>query len=150
MLVYVADEYPATHALVGAQALLGVELMAGCLEAVAPRATLKTRKPWWFNRRRTKSYQEAVNGPDGKRYKKRVKITQRPEEEWIAVPVPDSGIPREWIDLAREAIKNNVKVSRNNDRPWVLSGGIARCAECGWTMTVHTVWGAKSRHVNYY
>ena len=105
---------------------------------------------WWFNRRRTKTYQEAVSGPDGKHYKKRVKITQRPEEEWIAVPIPDSGIPREWIDLAREAIKNNVKLSRNNDRPWVLSGGLARCAECGWTMTVHSVWGAKSKHVNYY
>src|SRR5215207_5412157 len=50
----------------------------------------------WFNRRRTKTYQEAVNGPDGKRYKRRVKITPRPEEEWIAVPVPDSGISREW------------------------------------------------------
>jgi site-specific DNA recombinase len=36
---------------------------------------------WWFNRRRTKTYQAAVNGPDGKHYKKRAKITQRPEEE---------------------------------------------------------------------
>jgi site-specific DNA recombinase len=105
---------------------------------------------WWFNRRRTKTYQEAVNGPDGKRYKRRVKIAQRPEEEWIAVPVPDSGIPREWVDLAREAIKNNVKFSQNSNRPWVLSGGIARCAQCGWTMTTHTVRGAKSKHVNHY
>src|SRR5215216_5870539 len=105
---------------------------------------------WWFNRRRTKTYQEAVNGPGGKRYKKRAKITPRPEEEWIAVPVPDSGIPREWIDLAREAIKDNVKFSQNHNRPWVLSAGVARCAECGWTMSTHTVRGAKSKHVNYY
>jgi site-specific DNA recombinase len=105
---------------------------------------------WWFNRRRTKTYQEAVNGPSGKRYKRRVKIMPRPEEEWIAVPVPDSGIPREWIDLAREAIKDNVKFSQNHNRPWVLSGGVARCAECGWTMSTHTVRGAKSKHVNYY
>jgi site-specific DNA recombinase len=105
---------------------------------------------WWFNRRRTKTYQEAVNGPGGKRYKKRVKITQRPEEEWIAVPVPDSSIPREWVDLAREAIKNNVKFSRNNDRPWELSGGLARCAECGWAMTTHTVWKTNTKYVNYY
>jgi site-specific DNA recombinase len=105
---------------------------------------------WWFNRRRTKTYQEAVNSPEGKRYKRRVKIAQRPQEEWIAVPVPDSGIPREWIDLAREAIKHNVKFSQNSNRPWVLSGGVARCAECGWTMTTHTVRGAKSKHVNYY
>src|SRR3712207_8179804 len=47
-------------------------------------------------------YQVAVNGPDGKSYKKRAKITTRPEAEWIAVPVSDSGVPREWVDLARE------------------------------------------------
>jgi site-specific DNA recombinase len=105
---------------------------------------------WWFNRRRTKTYQEAVNGPDGKRYKKRVKITQRPEEEWIAVPVPDSGIPREWVDLAREAIKDNVKFSQNNNRPWVLSGGIAHCAECGWALSTHTVRKPNTKYVNYY
>jgi site-specific DNA recombinase len=105
---------------------------------------------WWFNRRRTKTYQEAVSGPDGKRYKKRVKIAWRPEEEWIAVPVPDSGIPREWIDLAREATKDNVKCSRNNHRPWELSGGLARCGDCGWAMSTHTVWGRDKRWINYY
>jgi site-specific DNA recombinase len=105
---------------------------------------------WWFNRRRTKTYQEAVSGPDGKRYKRRVKITQRPEEEWIAVPVPDSGIPREWVDLAREAIKDNVKFSQNDNRPWELSGGIARCAECGWAMRAHTVGSGNSDRVNHY
>jgi len=105
---------------------------------------------WWFNRRRIKNYQEAENGPDGKRYKKRAKTTWRPEAEWIAVPVPDSGIPRESIGLAREAIKDNVKYSQNNRRPWVLSGGIVRCAECGWAMTTHSVWGRKSKLVNHY
>jgi site-specific DNA recombinase len=105
---------------------------------------------WWFNRRKTRTYQEAVNGPDGKRYKKRTKIARRPEEEWIAVPVPDSGIPREWVDLAREAIKDNVKFSRNNNRPWELSGGLAHCAECGWAMSTHTVWKPGTKHVNYY
>jgi site-specific DNA recombinase len=105
---------------------------------------------WWFNRRRTKTYQEAVNGPDGKQYKKRVKITQRPEEEWIAVPVPDSGIPREWVDLAREAIKDNVKFSQNNNRPWELSGGLAHCAECGWALSTHTARKPNTKYVNYY
>jgi site-specific DNA recombinase len=105
---------------------------------------------WWFNRRRTKTYQEAVNGPNGKRYKKRVKITQRPEDEWIAVPVPDSGIPREWIDLAREAIKDNVKFSQNNNRPWELSGGIAHCAECGWSLSTHTTRKPNTKYANFY
>jgi site-specific DNA recombinase len=105
---------------------------------------------WWFNRRRTKTYQEAVSGPEGKRYKRRVKITPRPEEEWIAVPVPDSGVPREWVDLAREAIADNVKFSQNNNRPWELSGGIARCAECGWAMRAHTVGSGNSPKKNHY
>jgi hypothetical protein len=83
---------------------------------------------WWFNRRRIKAYQEAVSSPDGKRYKKRAKTTRRPEAEWIAVP--DSGIPRELIDLARAAIEDKVRYSQNNRRPWVLSGGVARCGEC--------------------
>jgi hypothetical protein len=52
-----------------------------------------------------------VNGANGKQYKRRVKITERPEAEWIAVPVPESGIPREWVDGARAAIANNVKFS---------------------------------------
>ena len=118
---------------------------------VASRLDQKKRYGiWWFNRRRTKTYQEAVNGPDGKHYKRRVKITQRPEEEWIAVPVPDSGIPREWVDLAREAIKDNVMFSQNNNRPWVLSGGIAHCAECGWALSTHTVRKPNTKYVNYY
>jgi site-specific DNA recombinase len=105
---------------------------------------------WWFNRRRTKTYQVAVNGADGKRYKRRTKITERPEAEWIAVPVPESGIPREWVDAARHAIKDNVKFSQNDSRPWELSGGIARCDECRWSMRAHTVGSGNSPKKNHY
>jgi site-specific DNA recombinase len=106
---------------------------------------------WWFNRRKTKTYQESVNGANGKQYKRRVKISERPEAEWIAVPVPESGIPREWVDAAREAIKDNVKLSQNDNRPWELSGGIARCAECGWAMRAHTVrHGSSPKKSHYY
>ena len=52
--------------------------------------------------------------------------------------------------MARGAIKDNVEYSQNNRRPWVLSGDIARCGECGWAMTTHSVWGPKSKHVNHY
>jgi site-specific DNA recombinase len=105
---------------------------------------------WWFNRRRTKRYQVAMNGAHGKQYKKRTKITERPETEWIAVPIPESGIPREWVDAARDAIADNVKLSQNDNRPWELSGGIARCGECGWAMRAHTVGSAKSPKKNHY
>jgi len=105
---------------------------------------------WWYNRRKTKTYQEAVSGPEGKRYKRRVKIAERSEAEWIAVPVPESGIPREWVDAAREAIADNMKFSQNDNRPWELSGGIARCGECGWAMRAHTVGSGNSPKKNHY
>lgn len=52
----------------------------------------------------------------------------------VAVPVPDSGIPREWVDLAREAVADNVKtMPKGGARFWELGGGLFRCS-CGWTM----------------
>ena len=44
---------------------------------------------------------------------------------------------QKWVEMAREAIKDNVKLSQNDNRPWELSGGLARCAECGWAMRAH-------------
>ncbi len=105
---------------------------------------------WWFNRRKTTTSQVAVNGVNGKTYKRKTKITERPEGEWIAVPIVESGIPREWVDAARAAIKDNVKFSQNDNRPWELSGGIARCSECGWAMKTHTAGSGKSNKKNHY
>ncbi len=42
----------------------------------------------------------------------------KPSEEWIAVPVPDPGVPREWVDGAREAIKGNHRAPSSNRRFW--------------------------------
>ncbi len=91
-----------------------------------------------------------MNGADGKRYKRRAKITERPESEWIAVPVPESGIPREWVDTARGAVADNVKSSRNDNRSWELSGGLALCGECGWRMSPMTVGSGNSPKKNHY
>jgi len=93
---------------------------------------------WWFNRRRTESRQVSETGPNGRHYRRRIKVTDKPRSEWIAVPVPDSGIPREWIDATREAIKENRRPSANADRVWELSGGMLFCRECGNRMSVHT------------
>ena len=76
--------------------------------------------------------------PEGRVYRNRDKVTLKPEEDRIYVPVPGSGIPPEWISAAREAIKDNRKTSNAGRRFWELSGGILRCAECGWTMHAHT------------
>ena len=63
---------------------------------------------YWYNTRKNTYRQVVEVGPDGMRtYRKRRKVTQRPRQEWIGVPVPDSGIPREWVDLAREAVEGN-------------------------------------------
>jgi hypothetical protein len=57
-----------------------------------------------------------------------------PQDEWIGVPVPDPGIPREWVLAARDAIKNNEKISNCGRRFWELTGGMLRCAACGGAM----------------
>jgi site-specific DNA recombinase len=93
---------------------------------------------WWFNRRRTEVKHVSENGPDGRRYRRRIKVTDKPHSEWIAVPVPNSGISREWIDASREAILDNRRPSPNADRVWELSGGMFFCRECGNRMSVHT------------
>ena len=72
-------------------------------------------------------------------YRKKTSCVERPKEEWIAVPVPDSGIPREWVDAARDAIMDNDKPSSAGHRVWELSGGIIECATCGWNMMVQSV-----------
>src|ERR671916_96739 len=61
---------------------------------------------WWFNRRRHESRHVAESGPGGeRRYRRQSRVTEKPKSEWIAVPVPGSeatGIPRAWVDAARE------------------------------------------------
>jgi hypothetical protein len=110
---------------------------------------------WGINRHVRSQISEIDS--DGKRvYRKRYKRIARPEEEWVYVPVPDSGVPREWVDAAREAIKDNRKNSNAGRRFWELSGGILRCGECGWTMQAHNVvskannrlfWGEVRRYL---
>ena len=57
-----------------------------------------------------------------------------PREEWIGVPVPDPGIPKELVLAARNSIKDNVRVSNCGRRFWELTGGVLRCAACGYAM----------------
>jgi hypothetical protein len=91
----------------------------------------------WYGTRRITVKQVVEQGPDGRRYRRRQNAVERPREEWIAVPVPNSGIPRQVVDAARDAIKNNVKCSSAGDKFWELSGGVLLCSECGWRMSTH-------------
>jgi hypothetical protein len=82
----------------------------------------------WYGRKRH-TYTQTVCIKDGKKTYPRIKKSvAAPREEWIGIPVPDPGIPREWVLAAREAIKDNERVSR---RFWELTGGVLRCAACG-------------------
>ncbi len=106
---------------------------------------------WYFNRRRYVSKQVSVNGSEGRSYRRTTKVFDKPRSEWVAVPVPESGIPREWVDAAREAIKDNQRQSANGDRFWELSGGVLYCAECGCRMTVHASLDSRNgRRYCYY
>jgi site-specific DNA recombinase len=103
---------------------------------VAARSNPATRYGvWWSGRRAFERKLVSKNGPDGRRYRYSYKVRERAPEERIGVPVPDSGIPRGWVDAAREALKHNRRPARAGDREWELSGGILRCAECGRSMS---------------
>jgi Recombinase len=60
---------------------------------------------WYFNRRRYVTKQVSVNGPEGRSYRRTTKVFDKPRAEGIAVP--ESEIAHEWVDAAREAIKDN-------------------------------------------
>ena len=53
--------------------------------------------------------------------------------------MPDAGMPKAWVDAAREALKKNESPSFSSGRLWELSGGIVRCGCCGWAMATTTV-----------
>ena len=72
----------------------------------------------------------------------------QPRKEWVAVP--DAGIPRQWVDAARAAVKDNCRSSNAGRRSWELSGNIVGCGACGHAMVSHTVAGKKCPVYFYY
>jgi site-specific DNA recombinase len=89
-------------------------------------------------------------GPNGRTYRKVRKVTQRPREEWIAIPVPDSGLPRGWVDAAREVVAANRSPLSTNRRVWELSGGLLRCAHCGGRMRPQSSLGRREPEARYF
>ena len=101
---------------------------------------------WWYNVRRTTAKQVAETEVAGRRYRRRATTVIKPRDEWIAVPVPDAGIPREWVDAAREAVKDNRVPSSAGHRFWELSGGVFCCGGCGRRMFTNTVNPVRGHH----
>lgn len=88
----------------------------------------------YYGQRKTSTKQVAEHGPEGRRYRRKQTITYRDRSEWISIPVPDSTIPRELVDVARARIADNRPPSHNAGRTWSLSGGVLICGECGHPM----------------
>jgi site-specific DNA recombinase len=107
---------------------------------------------WWGNTvrdsARTVSESDEVGG---RRYRKRRKIVPRPRAEWLAVPVDltGSGLKRETVDLARAAIKDNVRPSAAGGRSWEVVG-LVFCTSCSRKMHPHTTKGGTTSRLYYY
>ena len=89
----------------------------------------------WWGKNRSLSHQTAYNKPDGTRgYRRRQKRIPKPPEEWVGVPVPDSGIPFECVYAGRRLLEANESPSAAGYRFWELTGGVLVCGGCGWAM----------------
>ncbi len=75
----------------------------------------------------------------------------RDRDQWLAVPVPDSGLPRELVDAAKEAIRHNRQTSSRGYKTWEVSSGLIQCAECGHSMGTKVAGGGKAgKRLFYY
>ena len=130
---YVLDDAYKAHSYQEIGELVSAEV----LQRLDPRGRYGV---WWSNRR-----QYAKDRHTGKQT-----YEWRPRSEWIAVPIPDPGVPREWVELARKNIQGNRKISSLGKRFWELSGGIARCDICGHTLTTQMTYNRKGKSYFYY
>jgi hypothetical protein len=104
----------------------------------------------WFDQTRVRRNQTSEIGPEGTIYRRRSNSTGKPRQEWVAVPIPDAGIPRDWVNTARESIKDNRPISSAGSRKWPLSGGVFLCGGCGRRMFPNGSGGRNGRTYVYY
>jgi site-specific DNA recombinase len=104
---------------------------------------------WTWNTRKTTS-RKVWDGTAGE-FKIRYSYTPRPREEWLFVPVPNAGVPREVVEAARHSLKDNArKPSKAAKRFWELSEGILRCGDCGHTLRPNSAHKKSGRRFHYY
>ena len=123
------------------------------MAAVAERLDLsRPYGVWWGNAVRDSV--RTVSEPDaagGRRYRKRRKTVPRPRAEWIAVPIDltGSGLERETVDLAKTAIKDNVRPSSAGGRSWEVAGFVF-CASCGRRVHPYTTTDGRTDRLYCY
>lgn len=84
------------------------------------------------------------------RYRDVRKHGEKPREEWLALPTPDAGVPREVAERARRNVELKSSPPKKGRRFWELSGRVLRCEECGRAMAGHTVAPKGRRAYHYY
>jgi site-specific DNA recombinase len=99
---------------------------------------------WYYNRRAVKKWREPAT------FRVRSKTTPKPRSEWVAVPVPDIGVPRAVVDAARAAIADHVQSSRADGRVWELDSGVLRCGACGKAMVPRTTPDRRGKPRHWY
>src|SRR5215217_5600208 len=104
---------------------------------------------WWYGRQRHHQEYKAEFSSDGrKRYRKGKRVEDLPQEQWVAIPVPDCGTPPHVVDAARTA-RSEYRKPASTGYFWQLSGGVMRCDGCGHAMSgVHT--GNRGKRRPYY
>ncbi len=93
---------------------------------------------YWFGERTETRKRVSESGEGGRVYRHRYTSRVRPVADRIGVPVPDPGIPREWVDGARARLAENRRTANAGRRFWDLSACILRCSECGRAMSPRT------------
>ncbi len=105
---------------------------------------------WWYDRLRVRTRQVSEPAENGRRYRREARFTVKPKEGWVAVPVPYSGIPRDVVDAARAAIKDNRAPSKARRRFWQLSSGIFRCYVCDRSLVTRSIWSNSGKFYHHY
>jgi len=105
---------------------------------------------WWWGRQRHHQQYGRELGPSGSvRYRKGTRAEDMPREQWIAIPIPDCGLPPELVDGARTA-RSEYRQPATTGYFWQLSGGVMRCSACGHAMSGVTAAprkdGSRPRH----
>ncbi len=91
---------------------------------------------WWYGQNRVKLT------PMGEKRRSWQKIGK---DEWVAIPVPDSGIPHEIIDAARDAVGRAYRPRKVSRFDYELRG-MVRCACCGTLMNGYSAGNPKKRY----
>jgi site-specific DNA recombinase len=89
----------------------------------------------WWGKERVKTTQGSKIENGERIYPKKVVREPLPPSEWIAIPVPDSGIPPESVRRAREAIRGTRKLS-----PRTAIGYGNYLVALGYVLSVDIVW----------